>query len=183
MILKKQKSAPKKKVVSKSKKVSSKKALTVKSVAPAFSLLDQDGKKRSLKEFRGKWVLLYFYPKDDTPGCTKEACAIRDGFPFFEKLDTVVLGVSTDSVKSHKKFIEKYKLPFTLLSDESKEVVELYGVWGKKKFMGREYTGTFRKSLLIDPKGRIAKIYDEVKPAVHADEVLADLKALRSSKV
>ncbi len=144
--------------------------------APAFTAFDQDGVKRTLSHYKGKWVLLYFYPKDDTPGCTKEACMLRDGFPLFEKIDAVILGVSVDSVKSHQKFIQKYNLPFTLLADESKEIVTAYGVWGKKKFMGREYVGTFRKSFLIDPKGRIAKVYDDVKPAIHADEVLADLK-------
>lgn len=146
--------------------------------APNFSLPDQVGKKHSLKENIGKWVLLYFYPKDDTPGCTKEACVLRDNFPAFKKMDAVVYGISIDSVKSHEKFVLKYALPFVLLSDEEKKVVEAYGVWGKKKFMGREYMGTFRTSFLIDPKGKIAKIYEDVKPAVHAEEVLSDLKIL-----
>ena len=119
--------------------------------------------------------MVYFYPKDDTPGCTKEACAIRDDIPRFDKLKVKVLGISVDSVKSHKKFAEKYKLPFTLLSDEKKEVVKKYGVWQKKKFMGREYMGTLRTSFLIDPAGKIAKIYESVKPEVHAEEVLKDL--------
>lgn len=145
--------------------------------APDFKLLDQNGKEHSLIDYRGKLVLLYFYPKDDTPGCTKEACAVRDNFREFGKLDAVVLGVSTDSVKSHKKFEEKYKLNFTLLSDENKEVVNKYGVWGKKKFMGREYTGTLRTSFLIDPDGKIAKVYENVKPAEHVEEVLNDLKS------
>ena len=146
--------------------------------APEFSLPDQDGKKHSLKDGRGKWVLLYFYPKDATPGCTVEACTLRDAYPQFGKLDAVVFGVSTDSVKSHAKFAEKQKLPFTLLADEQKEVVEAYGVWGKKKFMGREYMGIKRWSFLIDPKGKIAKVYEDVKPAAHAEEVLADIRAL-----
>lgn len=148
------------------------------SQAPAFTLPDQNEKKHSLSEYQGQWVLLYFYPKDDTPGCTKEACSIRDMFPFFNKLKITVIGISVDSVKSHKKFEEKYKLPFTLLADTEKKVVNLYGVWGKKKFMGREYNGTFRTSFLIDPKGKIAKVYEGVKPEIHADEVLKDLKSL-----
>lgn len=153
-------------------------ALTVGDQAPAFSLPDQTGVERKLRDYEGKWVLLYFYPKDDTPGCTKEACMIRDGWSQFKKAGLEVLGASTDSVKSHAKFVEKYDLPFPLLSDEKKELVEAYGVWGKKKFMGREYLGTNRWSFLIDPKGKIAKVYEDVKPADHAAEVLADLKAI-----
>jgi len=149
------------------------------SIAPMFVLPDQFGAMEALEHQRGKWVLLYFYPKDDTPGCTKEACAIRDGFPFFEKLDIVVFGISIDSVKSHAKFAEKYKLPFTLLSDEQKDVVNAYGVWGMKRFMGRSYMGTNRVSFVIDPNGKIAKVYPDVSPATHADEVLADLKLLQ----
>lgn len=147
-------------------------------VAPLFSLPDQNGVMHELAHEEGNWVLLYFYPKDDTPGCTKEACMIRDAFPQFKKLSITVFGVSTDSVKSHKKFEEKYELPFTLLSDEEKQVVTQYGVWGKKKFMGREYMGTNRVSFLIGPDGKIAKVYPSVKPEQHADEVLADLKSL-----
>lgn len=147
--------------------------------APDFTLLDQHGVEQTLSDFEGKWVLLYFYPKDDTPGCTTEACMIRDNFTEFKKLKLVVLGVSVDSVKSHKKFVEKYDLPFTLLADEDKAVVSLYDVWAKKKFMGREYMGTLRSSFLIDPEGRIAKVYENVKPAGHADEVLADLRMLK----
>lgn len=146
--------------------------------APEFSLQDQDGATHALKDLRGQWVLIYFYPKDDTEGCTKEACAIRDDFPAFGTLGAKVLGVSADSVKSHKKFAEKYNLPFTLLSDESKEMVKAYGVWGKKKFMGREYEGINRTSFLIDPDGKVAKVYENVKPEVHASEVLEDLKSL-----
>jgi thioredoxin-dependent peroxiredoxin len=148
-------------------------------LAPDFTLLDQDGIAHTLSRYRGKWVLIYFYPKDDTGGCTKQACAIRDADPDFKKLEAVVLGVSADSVKSHKKFAEKYQLPFTLLADENKQVVNAYGVWGWKKFMGREYEGIFRTSFLVDPSGKIAKVYEKVKPEAHADEVLADLKVLR----
>lgn len=146
--------------------------------SPEFKLPDQDGKMHTLSDYKGKWVLLYFYPKDDTTGCTKEACGIRDGMPNFKKLKISVLGVSTDSVKSHKKFADKYKLPFTLLADEDKEVVKKYGVWGKKKFMGREYMGTYRTSFIIDPRGKITKIYENVVPATHAEEVLRDLGSM-----
>ena len=147
--------------------------------APLFTLADQTGKVHALSDYKGEWVLIYFYPKDDTPGCTKQACAIRDDFPAFKKLGLMVFGISTDSVKSHAKFVEKYELPFTLLSDEDKKVVEAYGVWGKKKFMRREYLGTMRTSFLIDPKGVIAKVYTDVKPDLHAEMVLGDVKALQ----
>lgn len=150
----------------------------LKSLAPDFTLPDQNGASHTLSDYRGAWVLLYFYPKDDTAGCTKEACMIRDSFPAFGKLKAKVLGVSVDSVASHKKFAAKYKLPFTLLADEEKKVVKKYGVWGKKKFMGREYMGTMRTSFLIDPRGKIANIYEKVDPIVHADAVLRDLKEL-----
>jgi peroxiredoxin Q/BCP len=148
------------------------------SPAPDFTLPDQDGKSHTLSHHRGAWVLLYFYPKDDTPGCTKQACMLRDALPAFGKLKAKVFGVSVDSVASHKKFAEKYELPFTLLADADKKVVELYGVWGKKKFMGKEYDGTMRTSFLIDPDGNIAKIYENVKPETHAEEVLKDLGEL-----
>jgi peroxiredoxin Q/BCP len=146
--------------------------------APEFVLPDQDGKMHRLADYRGKWVLLYFYPKDNTSGCTKEACAIRDEFPRFGKLDAVVLGVSKDSVESHRRFADKHNLPFTLLSDSETKVLKAYGAWGRKKMAGREYMGIFRKSFLIDPKGVIAKVYEKVKPLEHAAEVLEDLKEL-----
>ncbi len=148
--------------------------------APEFSLSDQNGNEHSLSQYKGKWVLLYFYPKDDTPGCIKEACLIRDAMPDFEKLDAVILGMSSDTEKSHKKFAEKYALPFTLLADPEKKVVKLYDVWGRKKFMGREYDGILRTSFLINPAGSIAKIYQNVKPELHAQEVVRDLQSLRS---
>ncbi|MBU6141552.1 thioredoxin-dependent thiol peroxidase [Patescibacteria group bacterium] len=147
--------------------------------APSFALPDQEGTMHSLADLKGKWVLLYFYPKDNTPGCTIEACGIRDSFPDFQKVKAVVLGVSADPPQSHARFIEKYNLPFTLLSDEKHETLQAYGVWGKKKFMGRSYDGISRTSFLIDPEGKIAKIYEEVKPAGHAEEVLQDLKTLK----
>lgn len=146
--------------------------------APSFKAPDQEGVVRSLKDYADKWVILYFYPKDDTPGCTKEACSFRDGFAKFKRAGIEVIGVSVDSVKKHAKFVEKYSLPFTLLSDEDKKIVEAYGVWGEKKFMGRTYMGTNRVSYLINPEGKIAKVYDKVKPDEHADEVLVDVKTL-----
>lgn len=146
--------------------------------APEIELPDQNGKTHKLSEYKGSWVLVYFYPKDDTPGCTKEACAIRDNYPAFKKLKITVLGISADSVAKHEKFATKYDLPFTLLADEDKTVLKAYGVWGKKKFMGREYMGINRVSFLIDPQGKIAKMYDKVKPPQHAEEVLQDLKEL-----
>ncbi len=147
--------------------------------APDFTLPDQDGAAHSLSSYKGKWVLLYFYPKDDTPGCAVEACTIRDRFKDFAKIDAVVLGVSTDSIASHKKFITTYNLPFTLLADEHKEVVGQYGVFGEKKFMGKTYMGTSRTSFLINPSGKIAKVYGKVKPEKHADEVLMDLNEIK----
>ncbi|MGE4159944.1 MAG: thioredoxin-dependent thiol peroxidase [Planctomycetota bacterium] len=149
--------------------------------APAFKLPDQNGKIHDLKDYKGQWVLVYFYPKDDTPGCTKEACAIRDAWADYKKEKVQVFGVSADSPASHTKFITKFTLPFTLLADEDKVMVKAYDVWGKKKFMGREYEGIFRHSFLINPEGKIAKIYDEVKPDEHAAEVLADVRAFKKA--
>lgn len=153
--------------------------LKVGNKAPAFTLPDQEEKKHSLKDYVGKWIVLYFYPKDDTPGCTKEACSFRDNFSVLRKAGLVILGVSVDPVKKHAKFVEKYSLPFTLLSDEEKMAVEKYGVWAKKKFMGREYMGTLRTTFLIDPDGKIAKIYENVKPDNHAEEILKDVEEMK----
>ena len=147
-------------------------------VAPEFCLKDQEGIVHRLSQYRQKWVLVYFYPKDNTPGCTKQACALRDADPDLSSLGAVVLGVSVDSVASHKKFAQKYGLTFPLLADEDKEVVRAYGVWGKKKFMGREYDGIFRTSFLVHPNGTIEKVYEQVKADRHAEMVLADLKQL-----
>ena len=143
--------------------------------APTFTAVTSGGGKISLADYLGKNVILYFYPRDDTPGCTKEACAFRDHFADFKKKGAVVLGVSTDPVKSHDKFVEKFQLPFMLLADEDKRIVEAYGVWGQKSFMGRKYMGVHRVTFLIGPDGRIKKIWPEVKPAEHAAEVLAAL--------
>lgn len=142
-------------------------------MAPAFSANTNGGGKVSLADFKGQNVILYFYPRDDTPGCTKEACAFRDHFAEFKKRGAVVLGVSVDPVKSHDKFVEKFRLPFTLLADEEKKIVEAYGVWGQKSFMGRKYLGTHRVTFLIGPGGKIKKIWPKVKPDEHAVEVLA----------
>jgi peroxiredoxin Q/BCP len=144
-------------------------------VAPEFTATTNAGGRVSLADFKGKNIILYFYPRDDTSGCTKEACAFRDHFAEFKNRGSVVLGVSTDSVKSHDKFVGKYKLPFTLLADEDKKIVTAYGVWGEKSFMGRKYLGTHRVTFLIGPDGRIKKIWPQVKPEQHAAEVLAAL--------
>ena len=141
--------------------------------APAFDAATSGGGRLSLADFKGKNVILYFYPRDDTPGCTKEACAFRDDFAAFKKKGAVVLGVSPDSVKSHDKFVTKFKLPFTLLADEDKAIVQAYGVWGEKVFMGRKYLGVYRVTFLIGPDGVIKKIWPTVKPEEHAAEVLA----------
>jgi peroxiredoxin Q/BCP len=143
--------------------------------APAFAALTQDGAKVSLADYRGKNVILYFYPKDDTPGCTKEACGFRDQFDAFRQKGAVVLGVSTDPVKSHSKFAGKFNLPFTLLADEDQQIVNAYGVWGEKSFMGRKYQGTHRVTFLIGPEGKIRRIWPTVKPEKHPAEVLAAL--------
>ena len=141
-------------------------------IAPDFTVPASDGDAVSLSGFKGKNIILYFYPRDDTPGCTKEACAFRDEFAAFKRKGAVVLGVSTDSAKSHDKFIAKYKLPFLLVPDEEKTIVQAYGVWGEKSFMGRKYNGTHRVTFLIGPDGRIKKIWPTVKPVEHAREIL-----------
>jgi peroxiredoxin Q/BCP len=146
------------------------------SKAPAFTLPNQDGKKVSLKDFLGKKVVLYFYPKDMTSGCTKEACDFRDHIKLFNNKDVVVLGVSPDSVQSHKKFQEKYNLPFDLLSDESKKVLEKYGVWKEKSMYGKKYFGVERTTFIIDEKGKIKKIFPRVKVDAHIKEVLEALE-------
>ena len=143
--------------------------------APAFDVATSGGGRLSLADFKGQNVILYFYPKDDTPGCTKEACAFRDAYADFKKRGAVVLGVSTDPVKAHDKFVEKFQLPFALLADTEKKIVEAYGVWGEKVFMGRKYLGTHRVTFLIGPDGKIKKIWPTVKPEEHAAEVLAAL--------
>ena len=144
--------------------------------APDFTAPISGGGSITLSDLKGKRVVLYFYPRDDTPGCTKEACAFRDAYDEFKKAGAVVLGVSIDPVKSHDKFISKFKLPFLLVADEDKSIVEKYGVWGQKSFMGRKYMGTHRVTFLVGPDGRIKKIWPTVKPEEHASEVLNELK-------
>jgi peroxiredoxin Q/BCP len=151
--------------------------LKLKTKAPDFSLEDQHGKTHTLKAYRGKKVLIYFYPKDDTPGCTTEACSFRDNYKELSKLGLIILGISKDTVKSHKKFAEKYDLPFPLLADVDTTVCQAYEVWAKKKFMGREYMGILRTSFLIDEEGKIAKIYEDVKPAEHVGEIRESVSA------
>jgi len=144
--------------------------------APNFTAPTNGGGTISLADFKGRHVVLYFYPRDDTPGCTKEACAFRDEFAGFKRKGAGVPGVSVDSAKSHDKFADKFKLQFTLVSDEDKKIVQAYGVWGEKSFMGRKYKGTHRVTFLIGPDGRIKKIWPQVKPEEHAEEVLAALE-------
>jgi thioredoxin-dependent peroxiredoxin len=144
--------------------------------APDFSLLDETGSSRKLSDYRGKTVVLYFYPKDDTPGCTKEACAFRDDYSDYERAGVVILGVSPDSPKSHTKFKEKYQLPFTLLADEAHEVANLYGVWGPKQYMGRSYEGVLRTTFLIGEDGSVQKVFENVRPAEHSQEILSAMK-------
>ena len=144
--------------------------------APDFSLPDETGTVRSLLEFRGRPLVLYFYPKDDTPGCTAEACNFRDDYSSYAKAGVEILGVSPDTSKSHAKFKAKYGLPFPLLADAEHEVCELYKVWGLKKMMGREYMGVFRTTYLIDKAGMIIHVFENVKPAEHSAEILAMLK-------
>ena len=145
--------------------------------ATDFKATDQHGNKVTLKDYRGRKVVLYFYPKDHTPGCTKEACAFRDNFAEFKKRGVEILGVSIDSETSHQSFAEKYNLPFTLLADPEKKIVEAYGVWGEKNLYGRKYMGTQRATFLIDESGRIAAVFPKVKPEEHAKEILALLAA------
>ena len=139
--------------------------------APAFSLDTDAGEKLSLKDLKGRPVVLYFYPKDDTPGCTVEACEFRDAFPRFKGSKAMILGISPDSVKSHQKFKEKFDLPFTLLADEDHAIAEKYGVWQKKSMYGRTYMGIARTTFVIDQDGKVAKIFEKVKPKGHAEEV------------
>jgi len=149
--------------------------LTINTQAPDFTLPDQSGRLHSLSDYKGKYVLLYFYPKDDTPGCTTEACGLRDRMEELNNLNIQVLGVSKDDSNSHKKFAEKHGLTFPLLADVEKVVMNAYDVWGERSFMGKKYMGVSRSSYLINPAGQIIKVYEKVKPATHAEEVAADV--------
>ena len=146
--------------------------------APAFTLDTDTGDRLSLKDLKGRPVVLYFYPKDDTPGCTVEACEFRDAFPRFKGTKAVILGISPDSGKSHQKFKEKFGLPFTLLADEDHKIAEKYGVWQKKSMYGRTYMGIARTTFVIDKDGKVAKVFEKVKPKGHAEEVEQALDAL-----
>ena len=150
--------------------------LAVGTKAPEFTTTDQDAKTVSLRDFAGKKVVLYFYPKDNTSGCTKEACAFRDQFAQFKQRNVEILGVSIDDAQSHRAFVQKYRLPFTLLVDADKHVVQAYGVWGEKSLYGRKYMGTNRVTYLIDEAGTIAAVFPKVKPEKHAEELLAVLQ-------
>ncbi|MEW6240106.1 MAG: thioredoxin-dependent thiol peroxidase [Chloroflexota bacterium] len=152
-------------------------SISVGSPAPDFELMDDVNVLRRLSDCRGKFVVLYFYPKDDTPGCTKEACNFRDDYSAYEKAGVTILGVSPDSPRSHAAFKTKFHLPFPLLADDGHKVCDLYGVWGPKKFMGREYEGVLRTTFLIDPQGSIARVFEKVRPAEHSAEILAFLRA------
>lgn len=145
--------------------------------APDFTLPDADGNLVSLADLRGQWVVLYFYPRDNTPGCTKEACGFRDRYPDYQQQGIVVFGISADPATAHRKFIDKYRLPFPLLSDLDAQVATAYESYGLKKFMGKEFNGVYRHTFVIDPNGKIAKIYRKVKPDSHASQVLDDLGA------
>lgn len=151
--------------------------------APDFSLQDQNGDVHTLADYAGKWLVLYFYPKDDTPGCTTEACSFRDERDAIAEFGgAVVVGVSKDSVASHKKFVDKYGINFTLLSDPDHAVIEAYGSWKPRKFMGRDYIGTQRDTFIISPDGKLAREYRGVDPRKHAAEIIADLKALQAAQ-
>ena len=152
--------------------------ITVGDNAPDFTLPDQDGNNHTLSDYKGSSVVLYFYPKDHTSGCTKEACGFRDDYSAYQEAGVTILGVSPDSSRTHTNFIAKHELPFTLLADTDREVLRLYGAWGLKKMYGREYEGVLRTTYLIGADGKIAKIYQKVKPAAHSAEILADLEQL-----
>lgn len=145
--------------------------------APDFELMDNEGKLHKLSDYQGQTIVVYFYPKDDTPGCTKEACSFRDAYADFREAGVEVIGISPDNEKSHSKFIQKYELPFVLISDPDHQVCEAFGVWGLKKYMGREYEGVYRTTFVIGPDGVIKRVFEDVKPADHSHEVLAEVLA------
>ncbi|HEY6736724.1 MAG TPA: thioredoxin-dependent thiol peroxidase [Candidatus Saccharimonadia bacterium] len=148
--------------------------------APDFTLPDQTGQPRSLQDYAGQWLIIYFYPKDDTPGCTQEACDFRDSLGELRAAGLQVVGVSRDNQKSHAKFAEKYQLPFPLLTDESTAMMQAYGAWGPKTFMGRKFDGITRMTVLVNPQGEIVKTYPKVNPHGHVAQILSDFKALSS---
>ena len=145
--------------------------------APDFALPDQNGTIHKLSDYLGRWVVIYFYPKDDTPGCTVEACSFRDSLKTLREMNVAVVGISKDSINSHTKFADKFKLTFPLLSDETKKTIKAYGAWGKKKFLGREFEGILRNTTLVDPYGTIKKIYEKVTPPKHVQEIIKDIES------
>jgi len=151
--------------------------------APDFSLPDQDGKVHSLADYKGEWLFIYFYPKDMTRGCVAEAKGIRDVYDTLQTMDVAVLGVSKDSAESHRRFIEKYNLPFPLLVDENQEMMKAYDVWKEKSMFGKKYMGTVRTSFIIDPYGKIVRIYENINTKTHGDEILAELLYLQSEHI
>ncbi|NCT02134.1 peroxiredoxin [Candidatus Parcubacteria bacterium] len=155
--------------------------LDIKRKAPAFHLKDETGTVRRLSDYSGSWVIIYFYPKDDTPGCTKEACTIAEIYDEFASLGVTVLGVSKDSSESHAQFKEKYHLPFTLLSDESTKMIQAYGAWQEHSMYGKKFMGTARITYVVDPKGKIVAVYPKVSPASHALQLLKDLKTIQGT--
>lgn len=156
--------------------------LKINTKAPEFKLSDETGEIHTLSDYKGKYIILYFYPKDDTPGCTTEALMFKKILAKLQKMDVIVFGISADTVESHKKFKKKLKLNFPLLSDVEKKVIKAYDAWGQKKFMGRTYDGILRNSILISPEGKVLKIYQGVKPLLHAEEVFKDIKELKEKK-
>ncbi len=149
--------------------------------APDFSLPDQDDKTRTLDDYKGTWLIVYFYPKDDTPGCTTEACSFRDEYQYIQEQGAKVIGISKDSPASHKKFAEKYNLNFTLLSDESLDTIKAYGAWGERSMYGRKFMGIIRSTVIIDPDGNIVREYPKVTPKEHAVQIIKDLRSLQSA--
>lgn len=148
--------------------------------APDFTLPDQDGKEHSLADYKGRWLVVYFYPKDDTPGCTTEACDFRDARNAIAEFGSAaVIGISKDTVKSHRKFVDKHDLNFTLLSDPEHRIIEAFGAWGPRKFMGREFLSIYRNTYIVNPEGMIVKEYEGVQPKTHVAEIVRDLKALQ----
>ncbi len=145
--------------------------------APDFEALDDTGEKVKLSDYQSKEVVLYFYPRADTPGCTKEACGFRDDYSAYEKADVAIIGVSPDTVKKQAKFKDKWELPFPLIADEDHSIAEAYGVWGPKKFMGRDYEGVHRTTFVIDKQGKIKQVFENVKPAEHSQEILAAIRS------
>ncbi len=152
--------------------------LTIGSTAPLFSLPNQDGKEVALADFRGKWAVVYFYPKDDTPGCTQEACSFRDGMAELAKHSIEVLGISKDTVTSHKKFADKYELNFSILADPEHKVIEAYDAWGEKSMFGKKYMGIVRSTIIVDPDGKVAEIFPKVTPVGHETAVLQAIERL-----